>query len=184
VSDATPIGGSGAEPSVVDLREAPLSLDEVIANVSHPGAGGIAVFVGVVRDESEGRRVTRLDYSAYRAMARREMQKIADELAAEAVGVRVSAVHRLGELGVGDAAIVCAASAPHRGEAFHACRELIDRIKARVPIWKREWGPEGAAWVGWVDARCAPEGHDHGAHGASHGGSAHPPPPGEDGHDD
>ena len=158
---------SAAPPNIVDIRDAPLSLDEVVRNVSRPGAGGIAVFVGVVRDESDGQRVTRLDYSAYAGMAKREMQKIASELEREIEGARVSAIHRVGQLGVGDAAIVCAASAPHRGEAFRACRELIDRIKARVPVWKREWGPDGAAWVGWVDARCSPESHDHGhaAHG-------------------
>jgi molybdopterin synthase catalytic subunit len=148
----------------IDLREAPLSLDEVVAHVSRPGAGGIATFVGVVRDESDGRAVTRLDYSAYGAMAKREMTKIADELEKEMAGVHVSAIHRIGSLGVGDAAIICAASAPHRGEAFKACRELIDRIKARVPIWKREYGPDGAAWVGWVDARCSPDGHEHHGH--------------------
>jgi molybdopterin synthase catalytic subunit len=146
---------------VVDIRETPLSLDEVVKNVSRPGAGGIATFVGVVRDENDGRAVTRLDYSAYAVMAKREMQKIVDEIEREIEGARVSAIHRVGQLGVGDLAIVCAASAPHRGEAFRACRELIDRIKARVPVWKREWGPEGAAWVGWVDARCSPESHDH-----------------------
>ena len=148
----------------IDLREAPLSLDEAVAHVSRPGAGGIATFVGVVRDESDGRAVTRLDYSAYGAMAKREMLKIAEELEGELEGVRVSAIHRIGSLTVGDAAIVCAASAPHRGEAFKACRELIDRIKARVPIWKREYGPDGAAWVGWVDARCSPDGHEHHGH--------------------
>lgn len=154
--------------SRVDLREAPLSVDEAIARVSRPGAGGIATFVGVVRDESDGRAVTRLDYSAYAAMARREMQKIVEELERELQGVRVCALHRVGSLAVGEAAIVCAASAPHRGEAFKACRELVDRIKERVPIWKREWGPDGAAWVGWVDARCSPDGHEHHAHDAHH----------------
>jgi molybdopterin synthase catalytic subunit len=163
----------------IDLRETPLSLDEVMAHVSRPGAGGIATFIGVVRDESDGRAVTRLDYSAYAAMAKREMTAIADELEKEMAGVRVSAIHRIGSLGVGDAAIICAASAPHRGEAFKACRELIDRIKARVPIWKREYGPDGAAWVGWVDARCAPgdgegeSGHMHG-HGHGHGHGSGP----------
>jgi molybdopterin synthase catalytic subunit len=158
---------SGASDRV-DLRDTPLSLDEVVALVSRPGAGGIATFVGVVRDESDGRAVTRLDYSAYAAMAKREMAKIADELESEIEGVRVGAIHRIGSLGIGDAAIICAASAPHRGEAFKACRELIDRIKSRVPIWKREYGPDGAAWVGWVDARCSPDGHEHG-HGHGHG---------------
>jgi len=146
----------------VDLRETPLSLDEAVAHVAHAGAGGIATFVGVVRDHNEGRTVTRLEYSAYDAMAKREMQKIAEELEKEIPGTVVCALHRTGALGVGDAAVVCAASAPHRGEAFRACRELIDRIKARVPIWKRETGPDGASWVGWVDARCAPG--DHGGH--------------------
>lgn len=149
----------------IDVRDAALSLDEVVKEVSRPGAGGIATFLGVVRDESDGRAVTRLDYSAYESMAKREMEKIADEIEREIEGVRVAAIHRVGSLTVGDAAIVCAASAPHRGEAFRACRLLIDRIKERVPVWKREYGPDGAAWVGWVDARCSPEhGHHHHDH--------------------
>jgi molybdopterin synthase catalytic subunit len=133
----------------VDLREGAISLDEAV------GAGGIATFIGMVRDASDGRAVSRLDYSAYDSMAKREMIKIAEEIESEIEGVRVSVIHRVGTLVVGDIAVVCAASAPHRGEAFEACRLLIDRIKSRVPIWKREWGPDGAAWVGWVDARCA-----------------------------
>jgi molybdopterin synthase catalytic subunit len=145
----------------VDLQEKPLSVDEAIAHVSRPGAGGIAVFVGVVRDENDGRAVTKLEYSAYASMAKREMEAIATEIEKELDGVRVCALHRIGELVVGDAAVVCVASAPHRGEAFKACRLLIDRIKERVPIWKRETGPDGAAWVGWVDARCSPD-HGHG----------------------
>lgn len=148
-----------------DLRHAPLSLDEAIAAVRRPGAGGISVFVGVVRDENGGRAVTRLDYSAYESMAKKEMEKIAEEIEGEIAGARVCAIHRLGSLELGDAAIVCAASAPHRAEAFKACRELVDRIKARVPVWKREWGPHGAAWVGWEDARCsADDAHEHHRH--------------------
>ncbi|MBX3261255.1 MAG: molybdenum cofactor biosynthesis protein MoaE [Labilithrix sp.] len=150
-----------------DVREAPLSVDEALARVRRPGAGGLAVFVGVVRDESAGRAVTRLEYSAYASMARREMERVAVEIEAELPGVRVAAMHRTGSLEVGEAAVVCAASAPHRGEAFEACRALIDRIKSRVPIWKREIGPDGAAWVGWEDARCGP-GHEHDAAGHEH----------------
>ena len=148
----------------VVLREAKLSLDELIEQVRRPDAGGIATFVGVVRDHSDGRAVTRLDYSAYDGMARREMAAIVAEIEGEIDGVRLAVAHRTGSLGVGDAAVICAASAPHRGEAFQACRELIDRIKSRVPIWKREYGPDGAAWVGWVDARCSPDGHEHHEH--------------------
>jgi molybdopterin synthase catalytic subunit len=140
------------------VRASPLSLDETLALVRRPAAGGLSVFVGVVRDENEGRAVTRLEYSAYESMAVREMARIIDEIEREIPGTRLAAMHRTGSLEVGDAAVICAASAPHRGEAFRACRELIDRIKARVPVWKREFGPDGAAWVGWEDARC---GHDH-----------------------
>ncbi|MBX3220694.1 MAG: molybdenum cofactor biosynthesis protein MoaE [Labilithrix sp.] len=162
------------EAAWIDVREAPLSVDEALACVRRPGAGGLAVFVGAVRDESAGRAVTRLEYSAYASMAKREMERIAIEIEAELPGTRVAAMHRIGSLEVGDAAVVCAASAPHRGEAFKACRELIDRIKSRVPIWKREIGPDGAAWVGWEDARCGP-GHEHGAAGedAREDGTSH-----------
>ncbi len=141
------------------VRESELSLDEVIRAVSHPGAGAVATFVGVVRDANEGHAVSLLEYQAYVPMAEKEMSRIGLELAARVQGVRVAAIHRIGKLRVGDAAVVCAASAPHRGEAFSACRALIDEIKARVPIWKREFGPDGAAWIGWTDARCKT--HDH-----------------------
>lgn len=147
--------------SFCDLRTAPLSVNEVLGLVGHDAAGAVDLFIGVVRDHSEGRAVSELHYSAYESMARRTMQRIADGVEAEFPGVRVAAVHRLGALHVGDAAIVCAASAVHRGEAFAACRALIDRIKAEVPIWKREHGPDGAAWVGWVDARCHGDAHGH-----------------------
>lgn len=143
--------------ALLDLRADPLSLDEVVRAVQHPSAGGIATFLGVVRDHNEGRAVTRLDYEAYAPMAVRELRRIATGIAAELPGTRLAALHRVGELSVGDAAIVCAVSAPHRAEAFEGCRALIDRIKADVPIWKREHGPDGAYWVGWRDARCTGE---------------------------
>ncbi len=166
-----------AAPFKADIRDTALSVDETLASVRRPGAGGLAVFVGVVRDESEGRAVTRLEYSAYASMAKREMERIAQEIETEMPDVRVAAMHRTGSLEVGDAAVVCAASAPHRAEAFRACRELIDRIKSRVPIWKREIGPDGAAWVGWEDARCG-RGHDHAhaGHDERSAHSAHAPP--------
>jgi len=148
-----------------ELRHTPLGVDEVVEAVGHAGAGAIDVFIGVVRDTSEGRAVTRLDYEAYATMAEAEMVRIVHDIEREIAGTRLAVLHRVGSLAVGDAAIVCAASAPHRAEAFLACRTLIDRIKAQVPIWKREHGPDGSAWVGWVDARCSPgDGHDHGTH--------------------
>ena len=147
------------------IRDAALSLDEVVRAVSHAGAGAVATFLGVVRDENEGRRVTLLEYEAYGTMAEAELGRILDELGRELPGVRAEATHRIGALQVGDAAVVCAASAPQSDEAFRACRLLIDRIKGRLPIWKREHGPDGPYWVGWEDARCGPE---HAAHGAEH----------------
>lgn len=147
---------------VFAIRAEPLSVDEVVRAVAHPGAGGIDVFLGAVRDENDGRAVTRLEYEAYESMAVAEMRRIADEVAAAFPGARLAALHRTGSLGVGELAVVCAASAKHRGEAFAACRRLIDEIKARVPIWKREWGPDGPYWIHWEDARCAP---DHAPHG-------------------
>ncbi len=142
----------------------PLSVDETVAAVRRPEAGGIDVFIGAVRNESGGKVVTVLEYEAYASMAEKEMGRIGGEIEAEIPGARVAAVHRVGRLVVGDLAIVCAASAPHRAEAFAACRLLIDRIKERVPVWKREHGPDGPYWVGWEDARCAPGHGDHAGH--------------------
>jgi len=146
----------------VGVRSEPLSIDEVSALVAHPGAGGAALFIGTVRDVNEGRRVTKLEYEAYATMAVAEMDRIRAEIEAEIAGTRVAALHRVGALEIGEIAVVCAASAPHRDEAFRACRLMIDRVKERVPIWKREHGPDGPYWVGWQDARCAPgHAHDH-----------------------
>jgi molybdopterin synthase catalytic subunit len=159
---------------LVALRDAALSVDEAIAHVSHPGAGAVCAFLGTVRDNSEGRAVVKLEYEAYATMALAEMRRITAELSAEIEGVRLAVVHRTGALGVGEIAIVCAASAPHRDEAYRACRGLIDRVKARVPIWKREHGPDGAYWVGWQDARCDEHGHGAGsAHPAGHAHTGH-----------
>jgi molybdopterin synthase catalytic subunit len=138
----------------VALRGEALSFDEVVARVRHDGAGAISVFLGTVRNHSDGRVVVKLEYEAYAPMALMEMKRIAAEVSAEIPKVRVALAHRTGVLSIGDTAVICAASAPHRDEDYRACRALIDRIKERVPIWKREHGPNGAHWVGWQDARC------------------------------
>jgi molybdopterin synthase catalytic subunit len=149
--------------SLFRVLETPLSVAEATAAVAAPDVGGIDLFLGVVRDHNDGRAVTRLEYHAYVSMAEKEMQRIAEEIERELPGVRLAALHRVGSLSVGDLAVVCAAGAAHRGEAFTACRALIDRIKQRVPIWKREHGPDGPYWVGWEDARCGDE-HEHALH--------------------
>ena len=157
--------------ALVRIAEGRPSLDEAIASVQHPGAGAVCVFLGMVRDRSEGRAVAKLEYEAYGSMAEAEMTRIAAEITGEIPEVRLAVLHRTGVLSVGEIAVVCAASAPHRAEAYRACRALIDRVKARVPIWKREQGPEGASWVGWQDARCVvdadSDGHEH-THGGGH----------------
>ena len=147
-------------PSRVDVRGEPLSVDAAIALVARDGAGAIAVFLGTVRSVNDGRAVTRLEYEAYASMACAEMDRIRTEIETELPDVRLAALHRTGSLAIGEVSVVCAASAPHRDEAFRACRLMIDRLKERVPIWKREHGPDGPYWVGWEDARCAPV-HEH-----------------------
>ncbi|MGH7434442.1 MAG: molybdenum cofactor biosynthesis protein MoaE [Polyangiaceae bacterium] len=143
------------------LQAGPLSIDEVVARVRRPEAGAVAIFLGTVRDHNDGRAVVKLEYEAYPSMAVAEMGRIVAEIEREIPGVVLAVAHRTGSLAVGEVAVVCAASSVHRGEAQRACRDLIDRIKERVPIWKREHGPDGAYWVGWKDARCADPDHDH-----------------------
>ena len=155
--------------SLFEIRERELSVAEVIAAVTRPEAGGISVFVGTVRSDNAGHAVTLLEYQAYASMATKEMARIGAEITAEIPGVELAVLHRVGALKVGEVAVACAASAPHRGEAFEACRLLIDRIKARVPIWKREHGPSGPYWVGWEDARCAHDGDSRDTHDSHHG---------------
>lgn len=151
-------GGSGARPvgERVAISTDPLSVDRCLDLVRRPEAGALTAFLGAVRDHHDGKAVTGLDYSAYESMALKEMVGIVEELEREMPVVRCAVHHRIGKLAVGDLAIVCVASSPHRAEAFEAGRALIDRIKERVPIWKREKGPDGEVWVGWEDARIAP----------------------------
>ncbi len=140
-----PPASGGAGVSVVVGQR--ISADEAIAAASDPGAGGTAVFVGSVRDHSDAGDVDRLDYEAYGEMAERVLREIAME-AVEKWGLRGVAVrHAVGTLSVGEATIVVACSAPHRDEAFDACRYVVDELKHRVPIWKREFGPWGERWV-------------------------------------
>ena len=143
-----PVAGGAPSPVHCALQPAPLSVDAAIAQVSHQGAGGIAIFLGVVRDHAAQGAVARLDYEAHESLALREMTRILTELSCEYPETRVSVQHRVGQLAIGDLAVVVAASAPHRGEAFAVCRAAIDRIKETVPIWKKEWAPDGSAlWV-------------------------------------
>jgi molybdopterin synthase catalytic subunit len=130
------------------VRDDPLSVDEVFAAVNDPGSGGVALFVGTVRSQDDGREVVRLDYSAHPS-AIDVLRIVADEVVAAHPVRALAAVHRVGELVVGDLAVVVGVSCAHRGEAFTACRAMIDELKARVPIWKHQAFTDGESqWVG------------------------------------
>jgi len=133
--------------SVPYLSRSPLDLTAQIEEVAGPARGGIATFLGMVRDHHEGLGVTGLAYSAYEPMA----EAVCAEIVAEAVArwaVRVSLRHRLGELCIGEAAVAIAVAGDHRNESFAACRYVIEELKRRVPIWKRETYADGTeAWV-------------------------------------
>ena len=136
------------------LVDAPIELDSLVAGVSGPAHGAVVTFTGLVRDHHAGRTVIELEYSAYHPMAEREIAAIlADAMARDPV--RVAAVHRIGRMMVGDLAVAVAVGAPHRDQGFQVCRWVIDEIKRRVPIWKRERYTDGSE--AWVDP-TAPEG--------------------------
>jgi molybdopterin synthase catalytic subunit len=132
----------------VVLADHVISLDRCLAAVTGPGMGGIVTFTGIVRGTSHGAAIDHLEYEAYAAMAVRVMTELCDEIEREIAGARLAVEHRVGHLAVGDVAVVIAAAAPHRAEAFAACRAMIDRLKDRVPIWKKEVSVDGAEWVG------------------------------------
>lgn len=142
-----PVAGGDGTLKRCTIAERPLDEAEVAGRVEGPDAGGIVSFVGRVRQHARGHVIEHLVYEAYPEMAEREMEKIADEAAERWPGTRVAIAHRVGRLEIGDAAVVVVAAAPHRDEAFLACRFAIDTLKVRVPIWKREVATDGAYWV-------------------------------------
>jgi molybdopterin synthase catalytic subunit len=129
------------------LSDGPVDPAALLAAVRRDGDGGLALFVGVVRDHNDGHRVDRLEYEAYGPMAESEMARIAADLGRTHPEAQVTFQHRVGALEIGEVAVAVAAAAPHRSEAFAACRAGIEAIKTRVPIWKREFGPSGSVWV-------------------------------------
>ena len=139
---------AGGADRHVRLIDAELSLDRCVGAVRSPEMGGIVTFTGSVRIENHGATIESLTYEAYGPMAVREMTRICDEVEGEVAGARVAVEHRIGRLAIGDVAVVIAAAAPHRAEAFTACRAVIDRLKQSVPIWKKELGTAGDEWIG------------------------------------
>src|SRR5689334_20926263 len=152
-SSGTPTLGRVSDPSsdpvrLVDIRATPLDVTEVLDALGDAGAGGLTLFVGQVRDHDGGKGVTALDYSAHpTALAR--LQDVCRQVAADHDVRGVAAVHRVGQLRIGDLAVVVATTAAHRGDAFAASRALIDTLKAEVPIWKHQvFDDRTEEWVG------------------------------------
>ena len=130
------------------IRETELSVDEVRTAIADPAAGGEVLFIGTVRDQDADRGVTALSYTAHPS-AEAELRRAAEDIVAKYDVIAVAAVHRVGDLAVGDLAVVVGVACAHRAEAFHACHALIDELKASVPIWKHQRFTDGSdEWVG------------------------------------
>ena len=144
-----PVSGGALTRPVADVRVTsdPLSVDAALARVRDESAGGVCVFVGVVRRDSRGKQVTLLEYEAYPEMAEAKIREIAREAESRWGPLRIAVQHRVGPLQVGEEAVVIAVAAPHRAEAFAACRFTIDRLKEIAPIWKKEHTDDGAVWI-------------------------------------
>jgi MoaE-MoaD fusion protein len=142
-----PVSGGERALAPIAVLETPLSVDEVLALVRDDAFGGVVVFLGTVRSESRGKRVLHLEYEAYAEMAEAKMREIADRLVREHGPLRIAMHHRIGDLAIGDIAVVVAAAAPHRDAAFAAARSAIDELKSIVPIWKKEHAEDGAIWI-------------------------------------
>ncbi|MCM2576147.1 molybdenum cofactor biosynthesis protein MoaE [Streptomyces meridianus] len=140
---------AAADPiRLLAVRDTPLSVEEVFQAVGDPSAGGTALFVGTVRDHDGGQDVAALGYSCHPS-AEAELRRVAEKVAADFPVRALAAVHRVGDLVIGDLAVAVAVSCPHRAEAFAACRRLIDDLKREVPIWKHQSFTDGTEeWVG------------------------------------
>ncbi len=144
-----PVSGGGAGADIYRVVTEPLSPDAIAAEVDDPGAGGIVIFSGVVRNETGGRPVKFLEYEAHAPMAEVKMREIGEAVRVRWPGVRrVAMLHRIGRLEIGEASVLIAVAAAHRGDAFEACRYAIDTLKRIVPVWKKEHFEDGEVWVG------------------------------------
>ncbi len=132
---------------MVAILTTPPDVESLRRQLSRPESGAIDLFLGVVRNHSDGRRVDRIEYTAYGPMAERQLSLIERAIRARWTVREVVLVHRVGVLGVGDVAVVVGVSADHRADACEACRFGIENVKAEVPIWKKEYTEDGAAWV-------------------------------------
>ena len=130
------------------LSDEPVSLDRAVEEVRSDDAGAIATFTGTTRVHSRGRTVTHLDYEAYEGMAEKVMEEIAESLRAKYQLTAIAIHHRIGRVSIGETSVVIAVSAPHRQDALAACKDAIDELKERVPLWKKEAYEGGEEWIG------------------------------------
>ena len=133
---------------MIEIVTTAIDVAKVLGSVQSPSAGGIDLFIGTTRNYSNGRSVLALEYEAYQPMALGIMKTIAGDARTKWAIEQISMVHRIGRVEIGDASVVIAVSAVHRGEAFAACRYAIDTLKRDVPIWKKEFFADGEVWVG------------------------------------
>jgi molybdopterin synthase catalytic subunit len=141
-------GGAAADVVLAEIRDSALSVEAVLNAVRHPRAGGIASFIGVVRERDHDRGVETLDYT-FHPSAPQILRELAERVATAGEVIRLAVVHRVGHLEIGDVAVVVAVSAVHRAAALDVCRDLIDAVKATVPIWKHQTFQDGTQeWVG------------------------------------
>ena len=131
---------------MIDLTYEKIDVSKVRDAVVHDSAGAVLIFEGTTRNHFEGKQVLELRYEAYEEMARKELQSLVDSLQQEYPQSRVSIVHRLGVVDVGETSVAIAVSAPHRDKAYIVSRQAIDRLKSTIPIWKKEMYQEGASW--------------------------------------
>jgi molybdopterin synthase catalytic subunit len=134
-------------PIDIKLSSEKLSIDACYDLVQDPTCGGIVLFVGAIRNHNKGKTVTHLDFESYAPMALKEMSRIAEKARSEHNLHAVSLHHRVGELAIGDIAVIIAVSSHHRKAAFNGCEQVIDELKEHVPIWKKEFLEDGSYWV-------------------------------------
>lgn len=132
---------------MIEITREKIDLDAVLAAVEDHATGGLVLFIGRVRNHADGRHVIKMAYEGYDAMAKSELQKIAERVRQKWPVRKLAIIHRLGMLDLGEASVVIAVACAHRAQAFEACRFAIDTLKKRIPVWKKEYGADGQWWV-------------------------------------
>ncbi|MGH7492373.1 MAG: molybdenum cofactor biosynthesis protein MoaE [bacterium] len=132
---------------MVEIVQRSIDAAQLLTAIEDDGSGGVVLFLGTVRDHAQGQQVVALEYEAYEPMALRQMERIKEEACKRWPVRRIAVVHRTGYMKAGEISVAVAVACAHRAEAFAACRFVIDTLKHSVPIWKKEYRPDGSYWV-------------------------------------